>query len=89
MSVDTDDESQSSRLDGTGSANGGSTAVLEPILNSYALQAAVVGLLVIAVAYVINTGVWPAILAIWGAGFVLVGLAIHVGVTLSRRGSRG
>ena len=86
MSVDTDEES---RLDGAGTADSGASDVLDPILNSYALQAAVAGLLVIAVAYVINTGVWAAILAIWGTGFVLAGVAIHVAVTLSRRGSRG
>lgn len=99
MSVDTDDESRSSQLGETGSADAQSLAVLDPLLNSYALQATAVGLFVIVIAYVMDTGIWPeilavsgvwsALLAIWGTGVVLAGVAIHVAVTLSRRGSRG
>lgn len=89
MAVDTDDDSRSNQLNGTGGSDARASGVLDQLRNSYALQAAVVGLLVIAVAYVINTGIWPAIMAIWGTTVVLVGVGIHIAVTLSQRGSRG
>lgn len=86
MAADTGDDSQASRLDRTGSAD---TSILSPLQNSYALQAAAVGLIVTVVAFIINTGIWAAVLGIWGIAIVLVGVAIHVGVTLSQRGTRG
>ncbi|GAB3672864.1 hypothetical protein [Halopiger thermotolerans] len=89
MAVDTDDDSQPSRLERSGTASGRTTGILGRISSSYALKTAVAGLLVTVIGYVVNTGIWPAILGIWGIALVIVGAAIHVAVTLSRRGTRG
>ncbi|RKD89256.1 hypothetical protein ATJ93_4088 [Halopiger aswanensis] len=86
MATDTGDDTQASRLDRAGSAE---TSILGPLQDSYALQTAAVGLIVTVIAFIVNTGIWPAILGIWGIALVLLGVAIHVGVTLSQRGTRG
>jgi hypothetical protein len=64
-------------------------SLLGPLQGSYALQAAVVGLVAVVIASIVNTGIWPAILGVWGTALVLVGVAIHVAVAISRRGSLG
>lgn len=86
MAADTGDDSQASRLDRAGSAD---RSILGPLQNSSALQTAAVGLIVTVIAFIVNTGIWPAILGIWGIALVLVGVAIHVAVTLAQRGTRG
>ncbi|MFC4987808.1 hypothetical protein [Saliphagus infecundisoli] len=84
MSTQTDTDS------GTG-GSGGSTAgtALETVRNSFALKMALAGVAFILVGYVINTGVVPAILAIWGAALVVIGIGAFLFVRLSRRGTQG
>lgn len=89
MSIDTDDTSQESRQDQSGSAGRSLSSVLGPLRGSYALQAAVVGLIVAVIAFIVNTGIWAAVLGIWGVAVALVGVTIHVVVTVSQRGSLG
>ncbi|WP_114575915.1 hypothetical protein [Saliphagus sp. LR7] len=84
MSTQTDTDS------GTG-GSGGSTAgtALETVRNSFALKMALAGVAFILVGYVINTGVVPAMLAVWGTALVVIGLGAFLFVRLSRRGTQG
>ncbi|OVE85831.1 hypothetical protein [Natronolimnobius baerhuensis] len=86
MSVDTDEDSQLTRRE---AADAQETSVLETVANSLSIQILLGGVLFIAVGFIINTGVWAAVLAIWGAGLMMVGLASHLLIIFSRRGSRG
>lgn len=54
-------------------------SVLQTIRGSVLLMLAVAGVLTILLGYVIQTGVWAAILAVWGSALVIVGV---VGYTL-------
>ncbi|SEW31227.1 hypothetical protein [Natrinema salifodinae] len=44
---------------------------------SVLLKLAAVGLLQITLGAIINEGIWAAIVAVWGAGLVLVGLGLY------------
>ncbi|NGM67755.1 hypothetical protein G6M89_01810 [Natronolimnobius sp. AArcel1] len=86
MSVDTDEDSQLTRRE---AADAAESSVLETITNSYSIQLILGGVLFIVVGFIINTGVWAAVLAIWGAGIVVVGVVTHLLTIFARRGSRG
>lgn len=89
MSVDIDDDPDSSEANRTGPRVPAGSTAFDPLRNSVSLQIAAVGVLVVIVAYVINTGVWAAMLAVWGGAIVLIGFASFLFVRLSQRGSRG
>lgn len=89
MSVDIDDDRNSSEASHTGGTDQTRSTALDPLRESFSLQIALVGVLAVAVAYVVNTGVWPAMIAVWGTAFVLIGVGTHLFVRLSQRGTRG
>lgn len=84
MSTQTDTDS------GTGgSGRSAAGTAVEAVRSSFALKMALTGLAFIVVGYVINTGVVPAMLAVWGAALVVIGLGAFLFVRLSRRGTQG
>lgn len=85
MSVDSTDEQRSTQSTSSGSFD---SELLDSIQRSLSLQVALVGLLVTAVAYIVNTGVWPAIIGVWGMAFVLIGVGSHLAIRYSQRSSR-
>ncbi|EMA59704.1 hypothetical protein [Halorubrum lipolyticum] len=89
MSTDTDDNSPERPRDQSGSAGSSLASILGPLRGSYALQTAAVGAVVTVIAFIVNTGIWPAILGVWGIALALVGVTIHVVVTISQRGNLG
>lgn len=55
------------------------------IRNSVTLSIAVVGLLVILTGFAINTGIWAAMLAVWGTALFLFGLTMYAAIWWQRR----
>lgn len=74
--------------DAGGEPSGDSTA-LDELRSSFALKIALAGVAFIVVGFVINTGVVPAMLAIWGTALVVIGIAAFLFTRLSQRGTRG
>ncbi|QLC34733.1 hypothetical protein EFA46_010715 (plasmid) [Halarchaeum sp. CBA1220] len=60
-------------------------SVLRTVRHSVLLLLAVVGLVEILLGYAINTGPWAAIVAVWGAGLVVVGVVGHTFVWWKRQ----
>ena len=61
------------------------SGILATVRNSVLLTVALIGLLELVVAYAIHTGVWAAILAVWGSGLIIVGLVGYTFVWWKRR----
>ena len=60
---------------------------LDQLRSSFPLRLALGGLLLVITGFVLNTGVWAALLVIWGTAILLVGLVSHLYIQLSYRGS--
>lgn len=60
-------------------------SVLQTIRSSVLLILAVAGVLTILVGYVIQTGVWAAILAVWGTALVALGIVGYTIIWWDRR----
>ncbi|MFC4989424.1 hypothetical protein [Saliphagus infecundisoli] len=50
---------------------------LEIVANSTALKVALFGVLLWVLAVILSTGVWPAIMAIWGTALIVVGVGLY------------
>ena len=88
MSVDASDEQRSNQPNSSGGTASFGSELVGPFQGSRSLQVALIGLVVTVAAYIVNTGVWAAIIGVWGIGLVLIGLLAHLGIRYSRRSSR-
>lgn len=59
--------------------------ILQKIGSSVLLMIAVAGVLTVLTGYVIQTGVWAAILAVWGTALVIVGVVGYTAIWWDRR----
>lgn len=50
---------------------------LETVADSTALKVAMIGVLLWVLAIIVSTGVWPAIMAIWGTALIVVGVGLY------------
>lgn len=60
-------------------------AIANTVRQSALLLLALAGVIVIVFGYILQTGPWAAIFAIWGAGLVIVGVAGYTVIWLDRR----
>lgn len=88
MSVDATDEQRSNQSDSTSAPASFGLGLAEPLRGSRSIQVALIGLVVTVVAAIVNTGVWPAIIGVWGIGLILIGIISHLAIRYSRRNSR-
>lgn len=54
------------------------TDPLRTISNSVTLLIATVGIVLITIGYILNDGVWPAMLAIWGSAMLIGGVSAYL-----------
>lgn len=73
------------RADDSTGVVGSSWKILDTIRNSALLVLAVIGLLEVLIGYVMHTGVWAALLAVWGSGLILVGVVGYVFIWWQRQ----
>lgn len=59
--------------------------IVNTVRSSALLILALIGLVEVIVGYVMHTGVWAAILAVWGSGLILVGLVGYAFVWWKRQ----
>lgn len=51
--------------------------ILEPLFDSVLLRMAAMGIVLFTLGAIRSVGVWAAILAVWGAGLMLVGFGLY------------
>lgn len=61
------------------------SSAIQTVRSSVLLLLAVIGAVEVVLGYIINTGAWAAILAVWGTGLIVIGLVGHTFVWWKRQ----
>ncbi|QLG28833.1 hypothetical protein HUG10_15355 [Halorarum halophilum] len=73
------------RASGREDRSWGASTVLGTLRNSATLSLATLGLVLVVIGLLINTGVWAAIFVIWGTALVLFGVTTYSLIQWRRR----